>query len=210
MQRHEHVGVHGGGRAQVDHPAAQGQLVLEHLEVGAAQKVGGPAGLDERMGQPWVGLADHHRAARLDDAGLLGGDVQRGGPGVLGVVDPDVGDHGNLRLADVGGVPPAEQAHLDDGDVDRDVGEPAERGGGDGFEVAGVHPRDGLEVCHRGHLLGELVVADRLAVAADALVEAFEVGLVYVPTDSPCAISRRVIICVVEPLPLVPVTWMTG
>ena len=35
-------------------------------------------------------------------------------------------------------------------------------------------------------------------------------GLVYVPTVSPCAISRRVIICVVEPLPLVPVTWMTG
>ena len=32
----------------------------------------------------------------------------------------------------------------------------------------------------------------------------------YVPTVSPCAINRRVIICVVEPLPLVPVTWMTG
>jgi len=35
-------------------------------------------------------------------------------------------------------------------------------------------------------------------------------GLVYVPTVSPCAISRRVIIWVVEPLPLVPVTWITG
>jgi hypothetical protein len=33
---------------------------------------------------------------------------------------------------------------------------------------------------------------------------------VYVPTVRPCAISSRVIICVVEPLPLVPVTWMTG
>ena len=35
-------------------------------------------------------------------------------------------------------------------------------------------------------------------------------GLVYVPTCSPWAISRRVTICAVEPLPLVPVMWMTG
>ena len=35
-------------------------------------------------------------------------------------------------------------------------------------------------------------------------------GLEYVPTVSPWAISRRVIICDVEPLPLVPVTWITG
>ena len=35
-------------------------------------------------------------------------------------------------------------------------------------------------------------------------------GLVYVPTCRPWAIRRRVIICAVEPLPLVPVMWMTG
>ena len=35
-------------------------------------------------------------------------------------------------------------------------------------------------------------------------------GLVYVPTCRPWAISRRVTICAVEPLPLVPVMWMTG
>ena len=35
-------------------------------------------------------------------------------------------------------------------------------------------------------------------------------GLVYVPTVRPWAISRRVIICAVEPLPFVPVTWITG
>ena len=35
-------------------------------------------------------------------------------------------------------------------------------------------------------------------------------GLVYIPTVSPWATSRRVIICDVEPLPFVPVTWMTG
>ena len=32
----------------------------------------------------------------------------------------------------------------------------------------------------------------------------------YVPTVRPWAISSRVIICDVEPLPLVPVTWITG
>ena len=35
-------------------------------------------------------------------------------------------------------------------------------------------------------------------------------GLVYVPTVRPWAISRRVIIWAVEPLPLVPVMWITG
>ena len=35
-------------------------------------------------------------------------------------------------------------------------------------------------------------------------------GLVYVPTVDPRAISRRVIICDVEPLPFVPVMWITG
>jgi hypothetical protein len=33
---------------------------------------------------------------------------------------------------------------------------------------------------------------------------------VYVPTDSPWATSSAEIIRAVEPLPLVPVMWMTG
>ncbi len=35
-------------------------------------------------------------------------------------------------------------------------------------------------------------------------------GLVKVPTVRPCATSSRVMICAVEPLPLVPVMWMAG
>ena len=35
-------------------------------------------------------------------------------------------------------------------------------------------------------------------------------GLVYVPTCSPWAISSRVIIWAVDPLPFVPVMWITG
>ncbi len=99
-----------------------------------------------------------------------------GGPRVFGVVDADVGDHRYLGIADVRRVPPSEQADLDDSDIDGNVGEPAVRGAGDGLEVAGADTRDQFEVCHRGHLLGEVVVADRLTVAADPLVEPLEVG----------------------------------
>ncbi len=175
MQRHEHIGVDRGGCAQVDHPATQRQLVLVDIEVWATQEVAGAAGSHERVRQLGVGLADHHRAAGLHDAGLLRRDVQGGRAGIFGVIDADVGDHRHLRLAHVGGIPAPEQTHLDHSHIDGDVGEPTERGGTDGFEVAGVHAGDRLQIGDCRHLLGELVVADRLAVAADALVEAFEV-----------------------------------
>ena len=57
-------------------------------------------------------------------------------PGELGVVEPDVGDDRDLRVDHVRGVPAAEHPDLDHHDVDGDVGEPAERGGGDDLEVA--------------------------------------------------------------------------
>ena len=78
----------------------------------------------------------------------------------------DVGDDGDLRVAHVGRVPSAEQPDLDHGDVDGEVGEPAERGGGDRLEVRRPHAGEHLEVGDGGDLLGEVVVADRLAVAA--------------------------------------------
>ena len=78
-------------------------------------------------------------------------------------------------VAHVGGVPPPEQADLDDGDVDGDIGEPAERRRRHRLEVRRAHRDEPLEVGDRGDLLGEVVVADRLAVAADPLVEPLEV-----------------------------------
>ena len=65
-------------------------------------------------------------AARLDDPRLLAGDVGERRAGELVVVHADVGDDGNLGVDHVGGVPATEQPDLDDGDVDGDVGEPAE------------------------------------------------------------------------------------
>ena len=122
-----------------------------------------------------VGLPHDDGAAGLDDARLLAGDVGERRPGELGVVEPDVGDHRNLRVDDVRRVPAAEHPDLDHADVDGDVGEPAERRRGDRLEVRRAHAGDRLDVGDAGDLLGEVVVADRLAVAPDALVDPLEV-----------------------------------
>ena len=111
----------------------------------------------------------------LDDPGLLGGDVALGRPGELVVVHADVGDDGDLRVAHVGGVPPTEHADLDHCDIDREVGEPSERGRRRRLEVRRPHAREHLEIGDGRDLLGELVVADVLAVAAHPLVGPFEV-----------------------------------
>ena len=96
VQWHEHIGVDSGGRAQVDHATTERQLVLQDVEVGAAQEVDGATGRHEAVCELGVGFTDHHRTPRLDDAGLLGGDVQLGRPGVLRVVNADVGDDSHL------------------------------------------------------------------------------------------------------------------
>ena len=110
-------------------------------------------------------------------------------PGELGVVHADVGDHGDGRVDDVGGIPPTEQADLDHHHVDGDVGEPAERRGGDDLEVARPAADDALEVGDRRDLLGELVVGDRFEVAADAFVDPFEVRA-RVGADGQAAATR--------------------
>ena len=146
VHRHEHLGVDRRRRADVDEPAAEGQLVGRRGEVDVAQqarrrRLGGQDG-DQRR----VGLADHGRARRLDDAGLLAGDVGERRAGELVVVHADVGDDGDLGVDDVGGVPATEQPDLDHGDVDGDVGEPAQGRRGDRLEVARPHADQTLEI----------------------------------------------------------------
>ena len=175
VERHEHVGVHGGHGAQIDRSPADRERVVGGLEVLTAHEVGGTTLGDEDVDQIRIGLAHHDGAPRLDDAGLLAGDVGEGRAGELGVVESDVGDHRHLCVDDVGGVPSAEHADLDHRDIDRDVGEPAERGRSDSLEVGGADPGDRLEVGDAGDLLGEVVVADRFTVALDPFVDAFEV-----------------------------------
>ena len=71
-----------------------------------------------------------------DDAGLLPGDLGDGVAEIVGVVDPDRGDHRDRRVDDVGGVPAPAEPDLDDRDVDRGVGERRERHRGDDLELA--------------------------------------------------------------------------
>ena len=113
-------------------------------------------------------LADHGRAGGLDDARLLRRDVGERRAGELGVVHADVRDDRDLRLDHVRRVPAAEQTDLDDGDVDRDVGEPSERRGRHRLEVGRAYADQRFEVGDRRHLFGEVVVTDRLAVATRA------------------------------------------
>ena len=101
------------------------------------------------------------------------------GPQVLGVVERDGRDDGDPRVDDVGGVPRAAHADLDDGDVDRRVGE----------EGVG-HADHDLEEAHRDvaarvdHLhvrrdvvvgLDEALGAHRLAVQDDPLPDRLQV-----------------------------------
>jgi hypothetical protein len=62
--------------------------------------------------------------------------VGAGGAEDVGVVERDVGDHRDLGVGHVGRVPAAGHADLEDGDVDGDVGEPAEGGEGEDVEAA--------------------------------------------------------------------------
>ena len=63
------------------------------------------AGDDERF-RFGRDIADDARHAGLDDARLLARDGGVGGPEVFLVVEPDRGDHADLRGADIGGVEP--------------------------------------------------------------------------------------------------------
>ena len=141
---------------------------------------------------------------RLDDPRLLPGDVGQRRAGELVVVHADVGDDGDLGVDDVGGVPPPEQADLDDGDVDGDVGEPAERGRRARLEVASAARRSGPRGRRRRRSARRSSSSPiGSASRARRSLTRSRCGLVYVPTCRPWAISRRVIICAVEPLPLV-------
>ena len=57
------------------------------------------------------------------------------------MVDADRGDHRDGGVDDVGGVPPTAHPDLDDGDVDRGIGECGEGHRGDDLELA--HRRAG-------------------------------------------------------------------
>ena len=166
VQREEHVGVRRVRSEQLDEPSSDRDLVRAHAEVAVAQHDALRPACGEDRRELGVGLAEHERRARLHDPGLLLGDPGPGRAEVLDVVELDVGDHGDLAVDHVGGVPAAPEAHLDDRDVDGHVGEPLQGGGVDDLEVARAVVEHQLDVGDAQEDAVEVVVGDGLAVPA--------------------------------------------
>src|SRR5690606_8892797 len=103
-----------------------GDIALEHAEVDARD---GEPGTDllRAVGEDGRDLRVLRRrdgdGVGVDDPGLLVGDVLDRVPEEVLVVDTDRGDDGDVRVDDIGRVPGAAHADLDDGDVDRGVRE---------------------------------------------------------------------------------------
>jgi hypothetical protein len=126
------------------------------------------------------------------------------------VVVADVGQHGHLGIDHVGGVVPTEHAHLDHRHVDGDVGEVGERRGREDLEVAGGDPGQVLDRRHRADGRRQGLVADRFAVPGDALVDGLEVRARVGAHRQAGARRSSVHMRATDPLPLVPVMWITG
>ena len=129
----------------------------------------------------------------------------------FGVVAAHPRDDGDPAIDDVGGVVAPEQADLDHGDVDRSLGEPTEarrrspartsvgRTGSSSSTAASplsTSARSTSEIGSPSRQMRSLMRS--------------RWGLVNVPTVSPWAPSRAVTIAATEPLPFVPVMWITG
>ncbi len=76
--------------------------------------------------------------AWLDDAGLFRGDFLEGMAEEIFVIESDLGNDGNFGNQDVGGIEPAAEADLKDGDVRFLAGEKIEGHGGDAFKESGM------------------------------------------------------------------------
>ena len=123
VQRDEHVLVAAARGPQRDQPAADGDPVRLAAEVPAGHPHRGRPdrsgpGLDD-VDQVGGHLPHDDPAARLDDPGLVGGDALERRAEHVGVVEADVGQHGDVAVHDVGAVPRAAQPDLDHHGVDR-------------------------------------------------------------------------------------------
>ena len=122
----------------------------------------------------------HRQVAALDDRGLLPGDVPDRRSEPVHVVERDVGDDRDTAVPGVGGVQPAAQAHLDEGQIEVRLRECQEDDGREELEFGGLAepPRD--PVGGREHAFdepGERGRVDRVAVEHDPLAVGHEVRL---------------------------------
>jgi hypothetical protein len=176
VQRQVHVVVLRTGRPQAEQAAAVGDGVLRAGEVDVSEPDRRRTCRLEDGDERGVGLPQHQRAPRFDDAGLLRGDVLASGTEVLDVVDPHVRHHCDLSVDHVGRVVPAAEPDLDHRRFHRDVSEPAEGGGSHELEPCRLVLEQRFQLGQGADDLGEGAVGDGLAVPGHALVHPFEVG----------------------------------
>ena len=131
---------------------------------------------DDRIGLRDPAVA-HHRAARLDDARLGGGNIGQRGAQLPDVVHTQRGDHGALRLLDdVGGIQRAAQPHFQHHDIALFAGKIQHPQRGDDLELGG-HIGHGVGGrLHPLHQLHQFFVRDLLPVHLDPLVEPVDEG----------------------------------
>jgi hypothetical protein len=161
---HETVAVHGpdGSRADLDERCSHA--------AGAAP--------DDR--ERLAGDARHRVISADDDGGLLAGDRGYGRAEPLRVVEVDVRDRGDPTVPGVRRVEAAAEPHLDDGEIDRLAGEPAERQRGHQLELGGRAVATGDTVGRRKDLGDELREGrgrDRTFTDAEPLAVRHQVGL---------------------------------
>ncbi|CAB4707048.1 unannotated protein [freshwater metagenome] len=176
VERQEDLVVAPAQPLEGDHLTAYGRHPVGDPEVAPlADHTGSDLGdLAIERGVDVLGLGgDHGDRAGLDDAGLLDRDLAWGLAEVARVVDRDRQHDGDRCVDDVGGVPRAAHADLDDGRIDGGVGEGREGHRhdrleeGDRVRLVVVDQREERRhVVERTH---EAFVAERLAVHADAL-----------------------------------------
>ena len=165
---------------EVEHLAADREPTPDDAELQALARhdgvdLDGP--LQDRLGGHQLLLRDDRDRARLDDARLLAGDAGDGVAEVVAVVEPDRGDDRHDAVGDVGRVPAAAEADLDDRDVDGRIGEGGERQRRHDLEVRQRHATVGRRVgVDDGHVGLDLLPRrqqalrrDRLPVEADPL-----------------------------------------
>ena len=134
---------------------------------------GGCSG-NHRVGLGNTAVADHRRTL-LDDAGLSSGNIGQGRPQLLGVVQPQSGDHSTFRrVDDVGGVQSAAKPHFQHHDIAvllRKIEHPQ---GGDQLKLGGhiCHAvGSGADALHKRY---QVLVWDGLAVDLDTLIKAVD------------------------------------
>lgn len=175
-----------GDAAQRDHLAADGDLAGEDTEVQA---------LDEQPGADLVGPVAQDRqdlfllrgadddGVRVDDPGLFGRDLLDGVAEEVLVVDADGRDDRDVGLDDIGRVPGAAHADLDDGHVDRRVREGRVGERDEHLEVGHPRPtvgdRPGVDRVDEGSDVGprveEGLAGDQLAADGDPLADVLQV-----------------------------------